>query len=53
MTQKLIHAQRVKERPAGHGPVLTDENHAVIIPRAKVGDKKNSLLGVEGGGFRK
>ena len=31
-------------RPAGHGPVHIDKNHAVIIPQAKAGDTKNSLL---------
>ena len=40
---------------AGQGPVHTDENHAVIIPRAKPGDNIYSLLqlsDVRGGGIR-
>ena len=43
-------------RPAGHGPVHTNENHAVIIPRPKAGDNNTySLLllpGVGGAGIR-
>ena len=31
-------------QPADHGPVHTNENHAVIIPRAKAGDIRYSLL---------
>ena len=42
--------------PAGHGPVHTDKNHAIIIPQAKAGDNKNSLLhlpGIGGGNLRR
>ena len=42
-------------RPAGHGPVHTNEKHAIIIPQAKAGDNTYSLLqlsGVGGGGIR-
>ena len=42
-------------RPAGNGPVHTDEKHAVIIPWAKAGNNMCSPLelpGVGGGGIR-
>ena len=43
-------------RPAGHGPVQTDEKHAVIIPLPKAGDNNTySLLqlpGIGAGGIR-
>ena len=35
-------------RPAGHGPVCTDENHAVIIPQVIVRNNKNCLLQLPG-----
>ena len=36
------------DRPAGHGSVCTDENHAVIISWAKAGDHQNSFLQLPG-----
>ena len=38
-------------QPAGHGPVHTDENHAVITPPAKAGNNTYSFHGA--GGIRK
>ena len=34
-------------RPAGYGPVHTDENHAFIIPQAKAEDNTYSCLALE------
>ena len=34
-------------RPAGHGPVCTDEIHAVIFSQAKAGDHQNSLQQIQ------
>ena len=32
------------DRQAGHEPVCTDENHAVIIPQSKVGQRKGAII---------
>ena len=42
-------------QPADHGPVYTDENHAVIIPQANAGDNKTAFcnyLGLEDKDFQ-
>ena len=43
-------------QPAGHGPVYTAENQAVIIPQGKAGDNNTysflQLAGIGGGGIR-
>ena len=44
-SHKLHHSFRAFfSRPTGHGPVHTDENHAVIICQAKAGESTYSLL---------
>ena len=49
MSQAPLHLPGIFGQSAGHGPVYTDENHAVIISHANtVGHNMNSLLALAG-----